>query len=382
MLDKETQHIFNKTFINNSWKSMKGRLDAEIPVAASKINKTILSLSALLFIFALSTGYLLFNKFNSTPIAQLTKETISYQKVYVEVPTIVEKEVIKYITPSAQQNIFYNTAGNQKKFFAKPLEENDLNSNVTQLNSKSIQPQNLNDLSSINNINQNEVETEENYLHIPFKVNNIEPLINKTTSARKLSYNIGLLSFVSHNLDYTGYGFTTGIKIPLSRKIGMSTGLAINFASRDFFIYPFIGKNQPNQLKGLSNLEDEATYYDGLKSFNQIYVPLDIHYNVSNLFSVSTGMKLRYTYNEDVDRLLKSRASKKISKTQTVENAFFNQTNIGFSAGITYKYNHRINFILDTEWGLSSIINKNQFYNPSTTKYDLNLINLTTNLTF
>ncbi|NNE15603.1 MAG: outer membrane beta-barrel protein [Saprospiraceae bacterium] len=382
MLDKETQHIFNKTFINNSWKSMKGRLDAEIPVAASKINKTILSLSALLFIFALSTGYLLFNKFNSTPIAQLTKETISYQKVYVEVPTIVEKEVIKYITPSAQQNIFYNAAGNQKKFFAKPLEENDLNSNVTQLNSKSIQPQNLNDLSSINNINQNEVETEENYLHIPFKVNNIEPLINKTTSARKLSYNIGLLSFVSHNLDYTGYGFTTGIKIPLSRKIGMSTGLAINFASRDFFIYPFIGKNQPNQLKGLSNLEDEATYYDGLKSFNQIYVPLDIHYNVSNLFSVSTGMKLRYTYNEDVDRLLKSRASKKISKTQTVENAFFNQTNIGFSAGITYKYNHRINFILDTEWGLSSIINKNQFYNPSTTKYDLNLINLTTNLTF
>ena len=188
MLDKENQHIFDKTFVNNSWKSLKGRLDVEIPTPTKKINKVILGLSALLLLFAVSTGYLLFNKYNTIPTAQLTKEVVTYQKVYVEVPKIVEKEIIRYVPNSYQLNNFIVPTAHQNNSSTTPIKVIKTDNQELSLSNQKHQTAFVSDVSEINQISQTELNKDQNFLNLPFKGSNIKPFEKPATLDSKISF--------------------------------------------------------------------------------------------------------------------------------------------------------------------------------------------------
>ena len=71
-------------------------------------------------------------------------------------------------------------------------------------------------------------------------------------------------------------------------------------------------------------------------------------------------------------------------RSRPIENyeAAFNNANIGISAGLSYDVNNNFSILIDSEWGLGSIINRAQLTNPNDVNYNLNLVNLTTNCKF
>ncbi len=382
MQDNANQHMFDKKFVNASWIDMKEMLDKNIPVATTPMNKVIVALSALLLISLITIGFLIYNQTSNIPTAELTKEHYIYQTIYLN------QEKVNYKTDYTNQTFEFKGASSQKDLSnnsnlisEKKYNNSIINSPISFLDNQQVIAQNylINELPNLDQIitslkpnGSDEIKLTENPKYENSKTFN---------QNSKVKYNLGLLSFMSSNSNFSGYGFTTGVHLPLSKRVGIQTGLAVNFVTRNFLIFPFFGKNTDN-FKSLSPLDKEATYYDGLKSFKQIYLPVNLNYAISNVLSINSGVKFRYTYSQELDNILETRASKTISKSETVENAFFSNSNIGLSLGVNYQVNKNLNFILDSEWGMNSLINKDQFKHPTNDKYDLNLINLTTSISF
>jgi len=375
MQDSVNQHNFDKNFVNASWADMKQLLDNDIPVANKPVNKTVIGLASLLLFSIIIIGALIIKQNSVIPTVEATKEHYIYKTVYIN-----------------QSHI---------------KQDNDLIKTSFQLENKSVEGAN-NSIIKVNHFYHNATKTNSLYNNFESQVNYINSLpelksivpslshksekpelsksnfstnIKDSYSDKNIEYNLGLLSFISSNSNFSGYGFTTGVHLPISSKIGIQTGFAINFITRDFFVFPFLPKSS-NNFKSISSLDNEETYYNGLKSFKQIYLPVNLSFEISNNFSVNSGVKFRYTYSQEIDALLESRASRNIPKSTTVENTFFSNSNIGLSFGFNYKVNPKLNLILDSEWGMSSLINKDQFKNPTNINYDLNLINLTTSFSF
>lgn len=385
MLDNQTQHSFDKSFVNASWKDLKQILDEDMPVTKSPNNHIIIILSILLFLSLSSIGYLLFEQTQEIPLTELIKEKIIYKEVIVE--KVIEKPVDKlmnYGNLNHQYSTTYNTSNAKSPLDNKVLTNHQDLINIEPMST--IVKNNENSILSIKEVAQLNstkvalIASDNHFIPNSSVTETFTPKLND--EILKVNYSLGLLTFISNNLDYSGYGFSSGIQIPLSKKFGLQTGFSINFVSRDFLFFPFFEQSNVNQSAGTADLNKERTYYDGLESFKQIFLPLNLNYNINKMLSFNSGLKFRYTYSKNINTLLKSRASKTLSKSKTVESTFFNHTNIGLTAGFTYKVNDKLNFIFDSEWGVRSLIKKNEFSNPSTINYDLNLINLTTNITF
>ena len=385
MLDKRNQYNFDKKFVNSSWKEMKQMLDNDIPVPNNSSDKLVALLACLLVISSIAIAYLLYNKHSYIPATELIKEKIIYKNIYLDSPLSFDN------SKATQSSLTLNNSENQFYYVESPISENKekLDHVLIEHDMYNTALDKKNDHDFEHHISSlPRLDLKQSFLKSDLKdINPGENIaIQKEVKEKKnkIGYSVGLLKFVSNNFDYSGYGFTSGINIPISKKLGLQTGLAINFVSREYFIFPILDKNNaPSYTKAYADLNNESTYYDGLKSFKQIYVPLNISYKLNNALSVSSGVKLRYTYSEEIDNILKTRASKRIAKSETVANAFFNNTYVGLNAGISYKVNDRLNFMVDSEWGVTSIINQERFVrNPSSNNYDLNLINLTTNISF
>lgn len=382
MQDNGNQNMFDKKFVDASWVDMKTLLDRDIPVPATPINKTIIALSTLLFISTITIAYLIYLQSVNIPTAELTKEHYIYKNIYLN-----ENDNHKGLSFSSKVNIyssvpFSKSISSQNILDSKHnLKDSDTENVILFSNNSNNTLKNklINKLPQLNQLDLSLLNPISNTVNINSEKNQnpTENSINKNS----IKYNLGLLSFVSSNTNFSGYGFTTGVHLPITKKIGIQTGLAVNFVSRDFLVLPFLPRNKQS-LKSYSPLDEEETFYNGLKSFKQIYLPVNLSYSISNVFSINSGFKFRYTYSQDIDNVLESRASRSIPKNETVENAFFNNSNIGVSFGINYKVNKSLNLILDSEWGMNSLINKDQFKHPSSNPYDLNLINLTTRVSF
>jgi hypothetical protein len=382
MQDNANQHMFDKKFVNASWIDMKLMLDKDIPVVSTPINKVIVVLSTLLFISLFTIGYLVYNQTSNIPTAELTKEHYIYKNIYLNqdkdiLKTEYSKQTFEFTTPSLHNKLSNFSGEASEKNYSASIVNNSHslidNQNAIAQNYLLNKLPNLDQIiTSLKPIDTNEIKLSENLAH---------KNSNNLNQKSKVKYNLGLLSFVSSNSNFSGYGFTTGVHLPISKRVGIQTGLAVNFVTRNFLVFPFFGKTTDN-FKSLSPLDQEETYYDGLKSFKQIYLPVNLNYAISNALSINSGVKFRYTYSQEIDNILETRASKTISKSETVENAFFSNSNIGLSLGVNYQVNKNLNFILDSEWGMNSLINKDQFKNPSNDRYDLNLINLTTSISF
>jgi len=383
MQDNVNQNMFDKAFVNASWVDMKEMLDKDIPVEVKPVNKTIVVLSTLLLLALMTIGYMFHIQSSSTPTAELTKERYIYKNIYINNPQHSDSKSITNQKTISKEYKQFNLSTTQTHSF--DIENHEIKvsnfdpiifqDNQSIIDDNNIAIQNLPILEAIDYslVNESFGKIEFNQNPVNESKENINP--------NKVKYNLGLLSFISSNSNFSGYGFTTGVHLPLTKKIGIQTGLAVNFVSRNYLMFPFLPKNISN-LKNYSPLDEEETYYDGLRSFKQIYLPVNLSYAITNVFSINSGFKFRYTYSQELDNLLETRASKTISNSQTVENTFFNNSNIGLSLGVNYQVSRNVNFILDSEWGMNSIINQSQFKQPNSNKYDLNLINLTTSISF
>ncbi len=400
MLDKRSKQDITKSFVHNSWKDMSGLLDKDLPVPPSQRNILATVLATLLLISVLAIGFLSYHLNDQIPTAELTKEKIIYKHIYLHHDlgaqpyySLVQNTVNKVYSDENLQSFIADQSDNLYSrnilLSNSAFKPNSNEEGVQKLiDSKNIFENGnrihfLSDNNRIENLESLSSEIDLNNRLIP------QPTISKphsVTSKRKAKYNLSLLTFATNNLDFTGYGLGSGIEIPLGKRLGITTGLAVNFVSRDHIIFPFFEKDNESEIfKSVADidLKNQETFYSGLRSFKQIYLPLGISYQVNNFLALNSGVKFRYTYSENIDKTLLNKANRKLPSYASAENVFFNNTNIGLSAGISYKLSNNLSFNLDSEWGLSSLINRNNLNYPSDKrKYDLNLINLSTNFTF
>ena len=378
MLDKGHQNNIDKAFINASWKKMNVVLDEQLPESRKDDRALIYLLSSLLIFTLFALGFISYKYLNFIPNTALTKEKIIYQKVYEDAfnqdayTQIISNKIPDSRIESSQDFISSELSFSNLEEFIP--ETNFQNSLETQYIGIDQVPTLKFSLDSESN-RPVEMNTESIYLED-------QQEITKTKKLSKIDMTIGLLTFVSNNQDFSGYGFSSGIQVPISKKVGLNTGVAVNFVSRGYTLFPFLDRSNPSNDFGKTKLNEEDTYYAGLKSFKQVYFPIGINYNVTKFLTLNSGLKFRYTFTEDIDRVLEVQARQRVNKNESVANTFFNQTNVGLSAGFTVAVSDKLSFYVDSEWGLSSLTNSKVLSNPTSRRYDLNLINLSTNYKF
>lgn len=377
MQDNFNQHTnYEKSFVNESWQKLRTQLDEDIPVE-KKETKSLVYLLSLLLITSLSfSSYLLYLQNQEIPVTELIKEKIIFKEVFIDKEKSEKNNSIhKNIIPDNNSDIIQNRfskidLGIDQNFKNETLDISTIKNEIGDQDFKNLDKLLL---SSI------DLFPTDRPIH-NIEIKNQELSVEKNKS--KLKYNLGMSKMIANDLDYSGYGFTTGVEFPISKKIGISTGLAINFISRDFLIFPIFDRQKAYSSKSFNDPQDQRTYYDGLESFKQIYLPISVNYNVNEIVSINSGLKLRYTYDEQVNSNVRSLAASNITKPESFENTFFNNTNFGLSAGLSFNVTRKLNLMLESEWGLGSLINKKPFRSTGNETYDLNIVNLTTSFTF
>ncbi|NNK89407.1 MAG: hypothetical protein HKO89_02255 [Saprospiraceae bacterium] len=399
MLGKRSKQHISNSFVHSSWKDMTVLLDKELPALQAKNNTAVWVLASLLGLSLLTVCFLWIKLDQQIPFATTVKEKIVYKHIYLNNEVAAQSEEEIYLPKLSQTGNDGSTelisefdSENQESNLSTQNINTDLSEDVNNLHGS-------NGLQRVNPVlNLSTLSLHPVFLASQMRTHSVSKLDNEKASApvplissdelkeKRFRLSLGLLSFLSHDQDFTGYGIVSGIDFSLSKKISLSTGFGVNFVSRDFNFFPFFEKDVSNELyKSVSeyDLRKQETYYSGLRGFKQIFVPFSINYNVSKHFAFSTGIKFRHTYSEKIDKELVKSASKKIPVTQEPGNVFFNNSNIGLTLGMTYKASKNFSLTLDSEWGLSSLINRNSLdFASNRTKYDLNLINLSTNFTF
>lgn len=391
MLDKQEQNIITNNFVQKSWKNMSGLLDQEMPVPQKNSNGLLITLLALLILSLSGLGVLIYKQSQTIPIAGLNKERIIYQHIYLEQTedkwldnalvtsqddTPDQKTVVNLVDDITQHNL--SLEHDYPNYGDLLFMTHGSRSHVGYSNIRTqIAP-----IETVASLDASNLTTSESEETLP----TLEGQPSELPDKRKTEYNLSILTVAANDLDFTGYGFGSGVELPIGKRFGFTTGLAFNIISRDFTVFPFINNDDSgNSFKSASeiDLKEQETYYNGLRSFKQVYLPIGLTYKVNEAIAVNSGMRFRYTYSEKIDNILSNSVNRKLPTEDDPSNLFFNNTNIGLTAGFTYSLSDRLRFSLDSEWGLSSILNRTNFDYPSNRpKYDLNLLNLSTSYTF
>jgi len=383
MQDKLHQEI-TKDFVDRHWADMAAKLDKNLPVASpppAVYNKTLITLlTAALLLSIATTAYFAYQYNSFIPSAQLTKEKTIYKTVYVDRPIVSESNVVsKYINPAATSSRTYSSD--------LPVSTVVIPHMVSQTTtfSKETPPSQLGTPGTISMTTLDQLDI--SLATTPtaeFGMTQELNLIEVARAKRAKNYSLGVQAISTTDFEYTGLGLESSVTIPIGKRLGFSTGIALNYLSREHYFIDMIsrgGQEEPVTNIKLSLLNEPETFYKGLKSLKQVYLPLGMSYAMNNNWTINSGVRLRYTYVENVDSNLappKNLRRRPIEDTESV----FNNTNIGFTAGLRYKLNPRFSLLLDSEWGLSNFMTKPELSSTSTDQYDLNLINLTTSYTF
>ena len=256
------------------------------------------------------------------------------------------------------------------------LTENEVNESDTQNNTKP--------LDYIGRISTKKVDMNNTSrtVHI---VNN-ESTNDDFIEDRNLDFHIAMQAIVTTDKDFTGVGFATGVDIPVGKRFGISTGLGVNVISREhYFVSPIDRGSSASKLPnaGLASPIPAGTdtYYNGLNSIKQVYLPVSLNYNLTNKIVLNSGVRVRYTYSEDLDENLPGPLTRRVPITLAESESIFADTNLGISAGVTLRLNPHFSILLDGEWGVNRLISDPLIPNfgeqPS-----LNLLNLTTSYKF
>ena len=388
MQDKE--HLtYNEDYVSKNWSQVAKRLDEVVPVAQPQRNNNkflLLFLSALLVLSTGVASYFAFMYASHIPPAALIKEKIIYKDRVSLAPVQKRNQLNKDVsTASALASAQLINSSNTGTYYFDEVElysdlnrltENEVNESDTQNNTKpldyigriSTQKVNMNNTSRTVNIINNESNDD---THI---------------EDRNLDFNIALQAIVTTDKDFTGVGFATGVDIPVGKRFGISTGLGVNVLSREHYFVSTIDRgNSASKLPnaGLASPIPVGTdtYYNGLNSIKQVYLPVSLNYNLTNKIVLNSGVRVRYTYSEDLDENLPGPVTRRVPITLAESESIFADTNLGISAGVTLRLNPHFSILLDGEWGVNRLISDPLIPNfgeqPS-----LNLLNLTTSYKF
>lgn len=396
MPDNFGQNEFEQAFINESWKKLELLLSDDMPVEKTKTNKWVglLLFSQLLSLVVI--GGLIYSHFSATPFTKLTKEKIVYQTVVkeIQVPYAVESEIKPYTTrPSILPNISLF-----KKDFFNYAQLNNAASSIAYLKSqlseiKSFKSNNLFTSQTIKPIqlpNSGELIANSKDKNSPYS---IAPLVGDRESIKdKLNFGVGIILSASNNLDYTGYGIVSTIEFPISKKVNFGTGIGFSHLSREFDVLPIFPNSYStyNVKSSEVDLEEKSSFYQSLTDMKQIFIPFNVSYTLNTKLAFKTGFNIRYNFDQSLDTDLIYAIEKATSTLNRAEDLYFNNINLGLELGFKYTINDNFNLTMSSEFGLNSLINKNQFstnkdpdfnpnYNPD---YFLNLVNLTTTYSF
>ena len=385
MQGKENQE-FDKVYIEKQWSHMASLLDDRLPITKKSDQKPlILLLCLLLLLTTLSTVYYAYKSKTSIPVTNLTKEKVIYKNIYIETPAetiTISKETIIKNRAQNQTHIYNNhqVASNfQNTSTASVHMPTQKISSYPAVEVSEISEEN-NSL-SLNKFNPvpsliSEIRTTE-WVESGLYFDNSSLILNKN-KIRKTAFQVGVLIASTMDWDYTGMGIETGVHFPIGKKLGFNTGIAISYLDRDhLFIPDFIRGNNET----LIDPKNPQTYYEGLKKLKQAYVPLSLSYNISDSWAVSSGFKFRYTYSEIVNEDLPLPPSRPSRTPFENHESIFNKANLGLTAGLQYSINPSFSILLDSEWGMSSLINRSEF-TTTQSKYDLNVINFSTHYKF
>ncbi len=388
MQDKE--HLtYNEDYVSKNWSQVAKRLDEVVPVAQPQRNNNkflLLFLSALLVLSTGVASYFAFMYASHIPPAALIKEKIIYKDRVSLAPVQKRNQLNKDVsTASALASAQLINSSNTGTYYFDEVElysdlnrltENEVNESDTQNNTK---PLDYIGRISTQKVNMNNTSRT---VHIINNESNDDTHIED----RNLDFNIALQAIVTTDKDFTGVGFATGVDIPVGKRFGISTGLGVNVLSREHYFVSTIDRgNSASKLPnaGLASPIPVGTdtYYNGLNSIKQVYLPVSLNYNLTNKIVLNSGVRVRYTYSEDLDENLPGPVTRRVPITLAESESIFADTNLGISAGVTLRLNPHFSILLDGEWGVNRLISDPIIPNfgeqPS-----LNLLNLTTSYKF
>ncbi len=381
---------FDKVYIEKQWSHMESLLDERLPQAKKSNQKPlILILSLLLLLTTLSTAYYAYKFNTSIPVTELIKEKVIYKNIYIETPAVepLSKKSSSKIQVQTQASAYKFNPNNTNRVASSVQNTSTVSRNTptqkatsfqateSSAATKEIKSSGLNNFNTLPSIDS-EINTTE-FVESGLYFDNSSLILNKDKT-RKTEFQVGVLLASTMNWDYTGMGIETGVRFPIGKKLGFNTGIAISYLDRDhLFIPDFIrGSNGT-----LTDPKNPQTYYEGLKKLKQVYVPLSLSYDITDSWAISSGFKFRYTYKEIVNEDLPLPAARPSRIPVENHESIFNNANLGLTAGLRYSINPSFSILLDTEWGMSSLINRSDF-TTFQSKYDLNIINLITAYNF
>ena len=385
-MQDNTDNNINKAFTDQSWVKMHAMLDEHMPVQPVKTDWKLVALgglSLLLLISSIGLGYL----YKTNPlIKEVIVEKIIYQQQYLPLPAATSTQENKEVSHhSTQQNM--NTSLPSETIMDKEKEVAHIirSANLVAANLHALEKNISSDLTSasvekLSKLDQvAPIETNIPALYMGDIVMEIDSEENQETQPinkirDNIKFELGWLVSATSDFQFTGIGIASGVKFQLSNRFSINTGVGINTFDSDRFFLDRAPSSKPQTLSEI--------YYEGLRNFKQVYVPLSIDYNVSQAFAVNSGFRLRYTYSEELDPTIPLPFQPRSTRRPTNEISVFNNTNLGFSAGVKYKLNPHWSIFLDSEWGMTNSLKRSSVSGSSPVLYDLNVINLKTNYTF
>lgn len=377
LMQGKDNYNFEKAFIDQSWAQLRAQLDEKMPISASvhKHRKYILLLSSLLVLSIAATAYFAYQYTSLIPTAELTKEHIIYRTKYLP-----EHQSRKLDSPNQAL-----TRSRQATILPR-LTESEARVIDTQAHRDTFVRDDLitgavtDHISILPSLDQSigyQAKLIENNSSL-----GLDPIEPKQQINRDIKFNLGIAATSSTDMDFTGYGVSSGIEIPVGKRFGINTGLALSFLSREHYFIPGLDRKQQSLLPVVTGIVlTEDILYSGLKNMKQFFLPVSLNYALTDELQLNSGVKLRYTYSEDVSSAL---PLPNTGRNRPIENreSIFNNTNVGLSAGFRYQLNKHFSILLDSEWAISSLISNSKFNNTVESNHDLNLVNLSTNYTF
>jgi len=373
----------NKEFTDQSWLKMQHLLDEHLPVEAPKRDWKVPFLIALSGLLLLSSAFLTYLYKTHPLIEEVIVEKIIVEKEYItlEDTGFSSYTAIKIEPIQEQESTALQTSPDWPSVHNSPqnalaedgaIDHMSLSTTPYSNHKKDYGHTILEQPSAIAAIASSLPMAP---LDAGLGFEKIENDQEENKPKRKLmKFELGLLLSLSTDLQFSGVGLVSEVKFPISDKFSLNTGLGINTFSGERSILG--GPSAPSSLSDV--------YSQGLNKFKQVYVPLSLDYSVTKDIVVNSGVRLRYTYSEELDSELNKFIQSTPSRRSPVkdDSTVFNNTNLGFSAGVKYKFNQHWSILLDSEWGLSNLIDRTQFFGTSELKYELNIVSLRTNFTF
>lgn len=387
-MQDNTNDNINQEFTDQSWIKMRALLDKQLPVQSKSPDRKINSLIGLclfLLLALLGVGYL----YKTNPlIKEVIVEKIIYQPHYlpaVQSETKKEAKATTYL-PTRQNN-------SPQRIVTESITQPNLTvattiSRYTRLDSgehRQGESEEDGQLQAAINSNDNvdqlkplaSINTDIQALNLgdfELELEIDEPISEKRKRRlNSVKFELGWLLSMTSDFQFTGVGLSSGVRLSLSDKLAINTGLGINTFSSDRRL---LGERTNPQPQSLSEL-----YYQGLKNFKQLYVPLSLDYNITKAIALSSGVRLRYTYSEELDPNIPIISQPGPSRRPVTEVSVFNNTNLGFSAGVKYRFNPHWSIFLDSEWGMTNLLKRADF-GTTPLQYEINVFNLRTNFTF